>query len=280
MGRRGRPRQVSFFRSFLPAAWRVFTGRTLAPPRPVAVPNEVAPSPRAIRRGPPPVPPRSSPAAPVPLVKPAARSDRARLIERDLSELLGLAKGMLADGVITEEEAEYLRAWCRNHPDAVACWPANQISTRLTRCFQDGHIPDAERLALRDLLANLVGGTASLVLGYEAATTLPLDEPAPRIRWRGQVYVFTGRFAYGTRGSCEREVTRRGGRCEDTITHDTTFVVVGTFSNPAWAHSSYGRKLQKAVQLREEGHAIKIVGEDHWANALSPSPVASDEQPF
>jgi hypothetical protein len=42
--------------------------------------------------------------------------NRAHRTERDLSELLGLAKGMLSDGVITEDEATYLRAWCHNHP--------------------------------------------------------------------------------------------------------------------------------------------------------------------
>lgn len=35
--------------------------------------------------------------------------NRARRTERDVCELLGLAKGLLADGVVTESEATLLR---------------------------------------------------------------------------------------------------------------------------------------------------------------------------
>jgi hypothetical protein len=105
--------------------------------------------------------------------------NRAGRTERDLSELLGLAKGMLADGVITTDEATYLRTWCASHPDAVDHWPANRIYERLTHCFADGHIDDDERTDLRELLSALIGGTASMVLGYEAATALPLNDPVP-----------------------------------------------------------------------------------------------------
>jgi len=258
-------------------------------------------TPRPVARVPPPRPlrkfdfPKDPPEAPAPS-KPVARVvsavtppafdphgqpyqvlfNRAGRTERDLSELLGLAKGMLVDGVVTTEEATYLRAWCVNHPDAIDHWPANQIAARLTRCLADGQIDDAERLDLHDLLSALVGGTASLVLGYEAATTLPLDDPAPALSWAHHVYVFTGRFAYGTRASCEREVTSRGGTCEKTITKRTSVVVIGTFGSRDWKHSNYGGKIQKAVKLRDKGGAIRIVGEDHWATALG----LPEEPPF
>lgn len=206
--------------------------------------------------------------------------NRAGRTERDLSELLGLAKGMLSDGVITADEATYLQSWCHNHADAVDHWPANQIGARLLRAFADGQIDDAERADLRDLLAALVGGTASMVLGYEAASTLPLDDPAPVCCWPAQVYVFTGRFAYGTRATCEREVISRGGTCEKTITRRTTFVVVGTFGSRDWKHSNYGGKIQKAVTLRDKGGALRIIGEDHWARALALTPEEEEEPPF
>ena len=48
----------------------------------------------------------------------------ARRTERDLSELLGIAKGFLADGLVTNEEARFLNDWTRNHLDATAQWPA------------------------------------------------------------------------------------------------------------------------------------------------------------
>jgi len=205
--------------------------------------------------------------------------NRAKRTERDLSEMLGLAKGMLSDGVVNADEASYLRDWGRNHPDALDQWPTNLIFSRLEQYFADGAIDDAERTQLHELLGSLVGGTASILLGYEGASTLPLDVPAPVICWGADtVYVFTGRFAYGTRGDCEREVTERGGKCEPNVTKRTTCFVIGAFGNTDWAHSSYGRKIQKAVKLRDAGGAIRIVGEDHWAHALGP--LTADDSPF
>jgi len=206
--------------------------------------------------------------------------NRAARTERDLSEMLGVAKGMLADGVVNEQEASYLRDWGGNHPEALERWPVNLIFTRLYQYFKDGRIDESERGELYELLAALVGGTASLLLGYEGATTLPVDAPAPLICWGpDDVYVFTGRFAYGTRAHCEREATDRGSSCERNVTKRTSFLVIGTFGSRDWQHSSFGLKIRKAVKLRDSGFALRIVGEDHWANALTP-PAPPEEPPF
>jgi NAD-dependent DNA ligase len=194
--------------------------------------------------------------------------NRARRTERDLSELLGLAKGMLADGIVNDHEALYLKNWGANHQDALDQWPTSLIFSRLHQHLADGRIDDAERQDLHDLLAQLVGGTASILLGYEGATTLPLDNPPPLMCWEKETYVFTGRFAYGTRADCEREVTKRGGRCERNVTRRTTFMVIGTFGNRDWAQSSFGNKIRQAVKFRTSEFPIRIVGEDHWAAAL------------
>jgi len=196
--------------------------------------------------------------------------NRKRRIDRDVSELLGLAKGMLSDGVVSDDEARYLRDWSLNHPEAMQQWPTSIVFARLHHFYADGRIDDEERAELNDLLASLVGGTASLLLGFEGASTLPLDKPPPLICWGGdEVYVFTGKFAYGTRKHCEREVVQRDSRCESDVTRRTTFLVIGTFGSEDWAHTSYGRKIQRAVELRAAGFPLRIVGEDHWAEALN-----------
>ncbi|HVL67169.1 MAG TPA: BRCT domain-containing protein [Vicinamibacterales bacterium] len=194
--------------------------------------------------------------------------NRKRRIERDVSELLGLAKGFLCDGVVTDEEASFLRAWGTNHPDALSQWPVSLIFSRLRQFFADGRIDDEERRELHELLGSLVGGTSSLLLGYEGATTLPLDQPPPLICYGpDEVFVFTGKFAFGTRAHCERVVKERGSRCEPNVTRRTTFLVLGTFGSEDWVHTSYGRKIERAVELRASGFPVRIVGEDHWTGA-------------
>ena len=196
------------------------------------------------------------------------RFNRARRAERDLSELLGLAKGLLADGVVTSEEAVLVGQWVCNHPAAAEQWPVNRLAQRLQRIFQDGQVDDGERAELAELLTALVGGTAGVILGEDAATELPVDDPCPSFDWPGSVFVFTGKFAFGTRADCQREVGRLGAFCDDTITKRTNYLVIGTFGSRDWVHTSFGRKIQKAVEHRAQGQRLAIVAEDRWAAAL------------
>lgn len=196
------------------------------------------------------------------------RFNRARRAERDLSELLGLAKGLLADGRITHDEAVLVAEWVCNHPDAAEQWPVNVLADRLQRIFADAHVDEAERLELAEILTALVGGTAGVVLGEDAATELPLDVPAPTFEWPGAVFVFTGKFAFGTRADCQKQVTRLGALCEDSVTKRTNYLVIGTFGSRDWVHTSFGRKIQKAVDYRTAGHPLMIAAEDHWVTSL------------
>lgn len=146
------------------------------------------------------------------------RFNRARRAERDLSEFLGLAKGLLADGVVALGEADAVRNWILAHSDAAEQWPLNLLAKRIERIYCDGSVDESERADLAELLASIVGGTASIVLGEAAATTLPLDVPPPVFTWTGAIFVFTGKFAFGTRADCERQVEALGASFDRTIT--------------------------------------------------------------
>ncbi len=127
---------------------------------------------------------------------------------------------------------------------------------------------DAERKDLAGLLSSIVGGKTGIIAGEDAATDLPVDHPAPAITWPDSVFVFTGNFAFGPRAECERQVTQLGGVCERGVTRRTNFLVTGTFGSRDWVHTSFGRKIEKAVQYRDAGLPLAIVAEDHWTAAL------------
>ena len=194
--------------------------------------------------------------------------NRARRTERDISEMLGLVKGLLCDGLVTDDEARLLRDWSQKHVDAHDYWAIGTINQRLQQVFADGRIDEVERADLADLLTSLVGGEAGMIAGDDASTALPLDQPPPTIVWGSSVFVLTGRFAFGPRRDCERQVENLGGRCETSITKRTNYVVIGTFGSRDWVHTSFGRKLEKAVKYRADGLPLSIVGEDHWARAI------------
>lgn len=196
--------------------------------------------------------------------------NRGRRTERDISELLGLVKGVLADGIVTDDEAVLLGKWLMAHPDTMDVWPGKVLADRLTRIFADGVIDEEERRDLEGLLNDLVGGQAGLIVGETAATSLPLDDPAPAIEYPGCEFVLTGRFAMGPRPACEALIRDLGGLCGKGVTKRTNYLVIGTFGSRDWAETAYGRKIEKAVHYRDDrGWPLAIVGEDHWAESLS-----------
>lgn len=197
------------------------------------------------------------------------RFNRARRSERDLSEFLGLAKGLLADGLVSLEESDAVARWINTHQDAVEQWPLNLLSERISRIYRDGQVDDDEQKELAELLESIVGGTAGVVLGEDAPTELPLDKPPPVFVWRNAVVVFTGKFAYGTRVQCQRVVSELGAICESDVTRRTHYLVIGTFGSRDWVHTSFGRKIEKAVEYRGLSGIPQIVGEDHFVDCIS-----------
>ncbi len=193
----------------------------------------------------------------------------ARVAERAIAELLGLCKGMVCDGVITEGEARGLGDWMAANPDALATFPANVLAERLRRIFADGKADEEERQDLFELLQAVTGTTSAVDLSVNRATALPLDEPPPALAFVGKEYVFTGKMVYGTRRTCEQAVVTRGGTTRSSVTTDTDILVIGTLGSAAWKESTHGTKILRAIELKERGQPLVIVGEAHWVQYLS-----------
>lgn len=56
-----------------------------------------------------------------------------RAAKRLVSERLGLCKGMICDGEVTEGEVAALKRWLAGHPDAARLYPGKTVAERLLR---------------------------------------------------------------------------------------------------------------------------------------------------
>jgi NAD-dependent DNA ligase len=101
------------------------------------------------------------------------------------------------------------------------------------------------------------------------STALPLDDPPPTLTFGGWTYCFTGKFACGTRGQVEQVVRSLGAKVCTAPTLKTNIVVIGSIGSRDWIHSTHGRKIESAVAMRERGHRIALVGEEHWYATVS-----------
>lgn len=96
----------------------------------------------------------------------------------------------------------------------------------------------------------------------------PYDSPQPNIVFDKKVFVFTGKFEFGTRKQCQEAVVKRGGIAFDSVSHEVDYLVIGTKGNPAWSRGTYGNKIEEAIMARREHGSPSIISEDHWKSFL------------
>lgn len=197
----------------------------------------------------------------------AALLDTQRRVEQGLAEMVGLVRGVLADGKVSQEEAEHLSRWTRDNPEVSTRYPANLLARRLERIFMDGRVDGREKKRLAAMLSQLADA-AGANGGFPLATDLPTTEPPPEIVFEGQTFVFAGEMVYGPVHACEREVLDLGGECERVVNRRTDYVVIGTLAASDWCQSSFGTLIEEVVQYRSRGVPIAVVTEEHWTAAL------------
>lgn len=196
----------------------------------------------------------------------------SRIDRRSADALVGLAAGLAADGVVSTSEAMFLRDWLETNLAHLDDPVINLLYTRLSFMLQDGVLDIEESAELLSLLHSFSGLSINKPKAsdhtYTAPSDLPLNNPEPDLVWNGHLFVFTGIMAYGPRKDCQLLVEGRGGVIGGGVSKKTHYLVVGSVGNEQWRHSSYGTKIIKAVELRESGSPIAIIGEHQWQRAM------------
>lgn len=189
--------------------------------------------------------------------------------DRAVDQLIGICSGIVADGEINPAEVAFLRVWLSEHQEACRVFPGDLISRRLELILADGVVTSEERQDLLELLQQIAGHDF-LETGSAApeGPAIPADEN-PTIIIPGKSFCFTGKFAYGTRAKCEDAVLSRGGLPENSVTRALDYLVLGVGVSPDWRHETYGRKIERAMELRGEGRALQIVAEADWVQVIA-----------
>lgn len=195
----------------------------------------------------------------------------ARMDRRSADALAGLAAGITADGVVSLEEAQFLQRWLEANVAHLEDPVVNLLYQRLDLMLRDGVLDADESADLLHILRRFGGMELAKTqpeLRYSAPNDLPFNHPVPEIMCEGRLFVFTGTMAYGPRKACQLLVEERGGLIGGSVNKKTDFLIVGSIGNEQWRHSSYGLKIMRAVELRDSGASLAILGEEHWAKAV------------
>jgi NAD-dependent DNA ligase len=189
-----------------------------------------------------------------------------RRINRALNELTGFLRGIIADNYVSEEETESLSKWLLVNREIQHLWPVRPLADRIWSIYEDGVVTEEERADLKDLIQQIVGGynDEEFLL---TPTTLPLTVPEPEVIFDSNEFVLTGKFLYGTRKRCEKEIEIRGGSCSDAVRLRTSYLVIGSLVSRDWKHTTFGNKIVKAAEYAERC-PISIISEKRWEQFL------------
>ncbi len=195
----------------------------------------------------------------------AAQWNAAR---RSIGALVGIAQGILADGVVETAELVYLRQWIVENGDMATAWPGSVIYAKIQEIAAEGSPSAEDRAHFAVILRKLIGGDAADLAEASSPTQLGLDD-VDRVEFDGSTFCFTGEFVFGPRSTCEQFTQRRGGIVQSGITKKLRYLVVGGMGSAEWKGGSFGNKIMKAQQYKYSGVPILIVHEDIWSNSMN-----------
>ncbi|AZZ91985.1 NAD-dependent DNA ligase [Hahella sp. KA22] len=190
-----------------------------------------------------------------------------KIKDRQIDTLIGLSKGIVADGKVEQAEAEFLQTWLVQSRSASDNPIIVNLLDRVSIMLEDGVLDREESSELLSVLKR-ISGDESYLGEVAKATRLPIIEPMPPITFQGRSFLFSGTCALGTREQCEEATVARGGKIAKNVTKSLDYLVIGTYVKDSWVHENFGRKIEKAMTYRNNGVPIVIITEQHWAQSV------------
>lgn len=184
----------------------------------------------------------------------------------DLQILQGLCHGILADGTIHEKEIVELNKWLDNHEHLCTYYPYDEIRSLLLNVLSDGKVDEDEKKTLKAYFNQFIklhdtGTHAEIKADIAEVKISGLCTSDPSVTFPGKSFCITGVLKRGSRTDLQNDIKKLGGLITDTVNKKTDYLVIGDNGNSAWAFSCYGRKVEKAMTLRKEGHNIMLIHE-------------------
>lgn len=191
----------------------------------------------------------------------------------DLQRLHAILGGIVSDGEVTEDELRGLSKWLEDHEHLKTCWPYDEIDSLIVGVIKDGKIDTEEHALLKaffsEFIAIMDDRTITSPVFSDGENVVGLCAVCPEIEFNDSTFCFTGASSRYTRKELAATVERLGGAFAPNITKSVQYLVIGADGNPCWAYACYGRKVEKAVELRKAGVRIMLIHENDFHDAVA-----------
>ncbi|UTW12632.1 BRCT domain-containing protein [Marinobacterium rhizophilum] len=193
------------------------------------------------------------------------RFNQKNIQDRQVDTLIGLSKGLAADGKVNQAEAEFLYSWLVQNQQVSLNPIIFNLLDKVGSMLEDGVLDNDESAELLTILRS-ISGEESIIGELSKTSSLPINQPLPSLVFNNSTFLFTGTCAFGTRKQCQEAIESLGGVNAKSVTKTLDYLILGTYVTDSWVHESFGRKIEKAMQYRDGGVPLAIITEEHWAN--------------
>lgn len=186
----------------------------------------------------------------------------------DLQRLQSILSGISADGKISKEELYGLSDWLTEHEHLKSCYPYDEIESLIVSVLADQKIDAQEHQDLIHFFQDFSTVKPKDNADDGAVTVIGICAVDPQIVFLNSLFCFTGEARSKPRSELSSLVIARGGEVSKDVIRKVNYLVVGSAGNPCWKYACYGLKIEKAVNLRKQGHPIVIVHENDFLDAV------------
>lgn len=198
------------------------------------------------------------------------------IVTSDIQRLQGLLHGILSDNEINDREIVGLKEWLNNNEHLSTTYPYDEVYSLVLSVLKDKKIDEGEKKLLMVFFTEFIDTKASLNINQSEIDVLKkgmtiggICSVCPRIEFEDKTFCFTGASSRSKRSEFAPVIESLGGLYNDNVTRSTDYLVIGNLGNPCWAFACYGRKVEKAMEMRKDGQLILIVHENDFWDAVA-----------
>jgi DNA polymerase-3 subunit epsilon len=165
----------------------------------------------------------------------------------DMRSLFRILETVSQDNRISDDEADTVVEWMDSHRNLEHDETFSRLFVLMMRVVEDGVISsDEEWEMLREF---------KMVVDPDGCGMVS------EVSFEGKTFCLSGDFKIGSKGDIANTIGALGGTCVNSVSKKCDYVVVGNLGSERYSFGNYGTKVKKALELRNNGVHIEIIGE-------------------
>lgn len=197
------------------------------------------------------------------------------IVFSDLQRLKGIIHGILSDKVIRDEEIHALEGWLKENTHLKNYYPYDELVAVIDAILEDQIVTSRERQLLERYFIEFINKEMLSSYSQDEVQTLKAKitigavcAKKPIVNVKGKHFALTGQQNTFDRQKFVEYISSKGGYYHQQVTDIIDYLIVCDTNALLWAFEPYGRKIDQALDLRSQGHALVILHKKDFLKAL------------